>query len=1234
MDSELIIFNVEEEAPESKTERDVELDEVKKRLPRLARHFETIYAMEDYLQVDEPPDSGILQILSSYVMNYFVPILEEGDFSIAIREISKPTRAFDNSIGSYRIVVPGDKLSVIGFKIDPRNPSLTYDFQDLVKTEQLLLSGFYQERSNTTRRFLRQRKEFASPGLPSIARNGEVIFRSEDDARSKLKKIIEYIQFMLNFYSSTSTLELERDISDPVEKKKKPIEKFSDTDDVAKAIEKLAKVDLGPTQYIARERLRSLGLLKAKELGDLLGVADAEFLAELKKFTNSKKEKTTIKERQRKNFAELYRNAGLDFIARRKYGINFDDLGKRRKKEVILEFKARPPGTFEEITAVNKKLLELWQSIRESFLDNEKSALIKLIRNAERELEAEGIGKDKIGLLVPGVCSHVLDRAKLMAKNFDHREMHNIVRDALVDKYSLPETADGFVCKFCGELIARPDSFGEVRFFGGQKISYKIIEDPLRTQIWKEANYIVSAYIRFERLTSSKQFVSALADGLRSVIGKREALLLRSKTAKIETVRDTLSLYIVIYVYASLCAMMISSPGVMKFGRDPPDDRKKKKTGGRSVFTGGILATGGKTFDPTEERRLLAIALNLIVMTKEPLIHQLKNINIDIVKHIFLREAYPWARNSIAGVKHEQEQKTDNAILVERRLRNSPLWHFTLQMNPHTSDREILGASIQALAQADNIFEKVKPPEYPSKSLPKSPLNDYKFLAYQASLAYEQRQIAQKFHDPPSAEVLAFREEFSKPLEELQEPLEDDLLISKLFPAKPLPFNQDLRNKLNRYAPDELDLANFYCPDGKRHKIGSFVFETKKDIAKQLKLLEIEFTSDSGNYVISKSEVKKFTVARKKPEDEKLRRRTWASMKIIDEVCSLCQVRIRLAKSGKTSDETLAPLFRRINEIEAFFEYYSGRCPKKGLHTFVDKGKDKICEKCGKIEGVVDERSAFYKKYIGEFRKVEKVKLDSIREMMREKERPREESRKVSYEFTLSATSEWSKHSKKKYNVLVNLGLLTKDIDYEDIESAKVDPSGVEDTTYGVAAFIRRGFLLEVMREYNLLLNLDIRELTKGMKEIVKRTQALDLNNLRKVFPKPDFIGEERRGFDLLDTKKYANFLLEYLAGFIVQLYLIKGDYASLARELANYFTQSIVKKDKYYSKAKNVVVKSWGERENEDDSGNEQNYLSADDLSRSDEGESEEFDAERNDIGDFDDAFDVENADDIWERD
>jgi hypothetical protein len=1259
MESELVIFNVEEEAPVTKTEREVELDEAKKRAPHLSEHFETVYRMEDFLKEDEPPDSNILQILCSYVMAYHSPIVGEESYSIIVREISRPTKIFDNTIGNYRVAVPGKKLNVIGFRIDPtKNNTNLLDYQDFVKTDQLLLSGFYQTQSKTTRKFLRQRKGFATPGLPSIAgKEGNVIFVSEDDAREKLKAIIDYICYTISFYSGTSNAELEVKEEEIIKKKKKPIEKYSDTDEVAKVIENITGLDLGPTNFTATERLRQNKLLRAKELGDFLGVADVEFLAELKKFVEAEKEEESIRIKQKKNFSELYRQASLDFIARKKYGKDFSELKKRRRAEVELEFKARPPGTTEKTSAVHKKLLDLWGELRGALTENSKENLVSIIRKIDREISAEKI-ETKKGLLFQGVCTHVLDWGKTMARNFDSPNMHNIIREEMIKQYSRPETDDGFMCKFCGELIAAPESYGEARFFGGQKISHRIVEDPLRTQIWKEANYIVSAYIRSDTLISTKSLVSSLADGLRSIIGKKEALLSRSRTAKIETIRGTVSLYIAIYVYAALCAMMVASPGVMRFGRETSTN-KKKKIGGRlkKKFGESILDEsnpdenesyykktkkkirtykGGKTakFDPADEKNLLRIALNLIVMSKEPLIHQLKNVNTDIVKHMFLREAYPWARSTIAGIKQEQEKKTDDSILVERRLLNNPLWYYTLQMNVEKSNRQILGASTNQIANADNVFEKVEPPSYPSIYLPESKLNNYKYLAYKAALEYEKRQIADRYHFPPSSDVVVFRKEFEQPLAELEKPIVDELLVSKLFPAKHLPFKEDLRNKLNRYKPEHLDLANFYCPDGKKHIVGSFVFTSSKDIEKSLKKLDIPFQLQGKNYVIAKDKIKLFLAARKTPEEEKLRRKTWASMKIIDEVCKLCDQNIRSASSGKTSDETLAPLFRKINEVNAFFEYFSGRCPEKGLHAFVDKGSEKVCEKCGKIEGVVSNKSPFYKKYIDEFRNVEKIKLDALKEVMRTKTLEPPPERKVEYDFTLAKTAEWSKASHKKYNVLVNIGLITKDIDYEDIESARIDPSGVDETTYGVAAFIRRGFLLEIIREYNLLLHLDIRELPKAMKDIIK-SKTIDVSRLKKDLPKIDFLEREVMGFDRLDSKKYANFLLEYLAGFIMQLYGVEGDFAELAKNIADYFTASVIKKNKYYSRAENVFVKNWNERVNEDDSGaSDQNYLSADEIVRTEESEQEGELGATNDIGDFDEAFDVENADDIWDRD
>jgi len=135
-----------------------------------------------------------------------------------------------------------------------------------------------------------------------------------------------------------------------------------------------------------------------------------------------------------------------------------------------------------------------------------------------------------------------------------------------------------------------------------------------------------------------------------------------------------------------------------------------------------------------------------------------------------------------------------------------------------------------------------------------------------------------------------------------------------------------------------------------------------------------------------------------------------------------------------------------------------------------------------------------------------------------------------------------------------------------------------------------------------------------------------------------------------LDTKykyslppiNYANFLLEYLAGLFVTIDdKSSTKYKTMAKLLITYFTSSIMKQERLYGKAESVFSKKQRDNNQDEDDvtvselsgegfGNYKTDQSAAEFSDLDK----EVDYNADEIQSFGDAYDVEDAKDVWDID
>jgi hypothetical protein len=154
-------------------------------------------------------------------------------------------------------------------------------------------------------------------------------------------------------------------------------------------------------------------------------------------------------------------------------------------------------------------------------------------------------------------------------------------------------------------------------------------------------------------------------------------------------------------------------------------------------------------------------------------------------------------------------------------------------------------------------------------------------------------------------------------------------------------------------------------------------------------------------------------------------------------------------------------------------------------------------------------------------------------------------------------------------------------------------------------------------------------------KQILQEQKKIELNDIKSNMPTFNFIELDQTYIYALDNENYTNFLQEYLATIIVQLFEINNNYKNMGKSLAAYFTKNILDKEKFLSKPEPILPSvdiTTLEEGSEDEAG-----VSGDDWAGHATAKTEsEFEADavetyENEIDN--EGYDVENANDVWEN-
>ena len=222
---------------------------------------------------------------------------------------------------------------------------------------------------------------------------------------------------------------------------------------------------------------------------------------------------------------------------------------------------------------------------------------------------------------------------------------------------------------------------------------------------------------------------------------------------------------------------------------------------------------------------------------------------------------------------------------------------------------------------------------------------------------------------------------------------------------------------------------------------------------------------------------------------------------------------------------------------------------------------------------------------------------------------------------------------------------------FTDIEKARVNPSKELDRTlqltqglFRTQALKLKNYILQILRDYNTMINYEnVVDMPIELKEMITNQKKIDIARLAESMPKfgNEFMILDSKLMYSVDSESYANALLEYLASMVITIHNKRHEkYKLLADAFIKYVSHTLIEQEKLFSKAESILAKATADISTIESDSEDEVAVSGDEytgvLSEKSASEFEDdVAAEKNEgyVNDIDnDAFDVEEAGDIWE--
>ena len=1030
---------------------------------------------------------------------------------------------------------------------------------------------------------------------------GNIYFKSDDDAKNKIKIIKNYLKYVDSFYrkniymlyrytqiapfiNQIKKYENLYNIFNPEFYKKKP----KVNQPISNKISKIINVRLGDTETAIDFTFTHNHIFELVHRIMLLGDTNPLSKKLMQDLDLSQTYEKTMVEFKKIHFQKKLEFAKRKAIAYNKFKItNIDNLTEAQDKIITLEFNklekfystvskysedfAMADSLYWAISNGKTKLIKDRLSKIESIvkIPNDLSKLTEMLQNSSK---------------VNIICPHIIAKAQFMIKpSQDEVTKYGKLRDFLISVFSLPVDEDGYYCKICGELIAEADEEDTMKYVLGKRVTFIIENDRLKNQIWMEVSHIMTAYVKFKNAVNYKAIITSITNTIRPEMGSIESSLVKIKSNSKDSIKDLMSIYITIYAFAIIVQMINKNYGNITFSirhdgdksnknskqsepnespviespviespmiespviesKKSPKDKKDKKT-----KSGGNAKTGQLRL-----QNIINNALFLILRIKNITINNINSISTDSIKPILIK-AYKWAAKLESETTVKNETKDSSSMFLNDNIYDYIDYsinisnHYNKRNTKKNSVKDVLGRNLETIVddfkENKSIYSTAVVPDDWGES-------KYKYGSFKYVIEY----IKDKYYDKNSVPYSLELSELNKKYEYVKLDEKNNIKIQKrkyLRPFIKLDLLDNYMIKFNNFKPENVKIEKFYDNDGMKHKFNILLYQSANSKG-VLSGAKKEYSKNDIIELYKSQEVKKINELRR--------------MFIIDTRCSICKVLFSQVKNN-----SIEKSIEKIDNVKTFYKYYENRCPNGELHNFqvtIEKNKINSCSKCGiTSDDVISNNKKFYDKYSHKFEKMIENKMLIEKSIIKEKHK--EIAAKVKFpewKINNSPMLEIAKMFKIKYNIWINLGL-TINQKFSHIESEKINPStNSDEETIKLRILQLNNYFLYIIRIFYNIKNYDITTfLQYELKQILQKNK---IRNLREKLIDIDtsILNKFNYYRSTSDPFVTANFMLYSISATIIDIHKsLKKSEVNVAEDITMYIINSIIESEKILS--------------------------------------------------------------------
>lgn len=928
----------------------------------------------------------------------------------------------------------------------------------------------------------------------------------------------------------------------------------------------------------------------------------------------------------KKKFPNLFNPNSKDFMFYSYKTFNLDDLPKKYKDIILIEYKKLQNYRDEYL----KNKCKHKTLVKELFYSNNKYSIVdqinKLIKNTNNENDFYKCIICSFNLICPHITEYY---NQLFDKKKKKETTEFSIRQHIINKYMSNSKINMiYYCKICGEELGKSlDLEQDILYKDNIKLNTSEYSDKTSELVLNNINYIIYNFIVFTELNlsiSKKYLITYVNNTILFYINNLEKSLRKSKLYNEDKISLLLNFNSIIFIYATLIFIMTKYPFI-NFNQN------KIKTG-RKEFSNIIIQKQKKSIiipkktNINNNKDLLSLikyrfkdAFNLIVSSNNILLNKLNYLkNIDKIKEVLLKTYGIIAKNDQINIIDKILLNINNSSLL---MTSNIYSYFYFIKKTYPLNKKISSYN-SSIFKNYNIYEnnnnKLKFTDF-DIILNKKNINfkhDYLFDSFTSDIITDISKFS-KIDDYNTYKLMSFNlfnyhlhhNLYNLPIFdiinniqnkdiELKKNILDNLyldsfnLINKdnkeynnyknyinacqiikqyeislineniMFNIYPYSFIK-LNNK-RYYYNKEINLNIYYClKDGFIHNYGIYIFKLNDK--------EIE---------INKKELDKF-ISNISINDKLI---------FIDYKCTKClELKSKLYNTKNYDNAKITNLIKQINDVNGFFNLYLNICPiisnydSYQFHNFINKNSEYICNICNiNYKDLINKNIDIYYKYTKEYEDYKNNKINKINVHLNKFNDDKLKLSKININETFKNDNLQKYINKinnlildnliinlsKKYNIdiiyLQKLGL-TEGYKYEEIDKINISYKNIDNRLTKL-----NGYLRSLMIYLNLLKNNKIINSYFEEDLFIILNEYKDINSkLYKELPEYDI-----NLSDLLinlkisnDNKIIIDFYLKAIINFILELDDINNSkFNNKLYKFINFIIHKIIKFDELFS--------------------------------------------------------------------